>query len=112
MVLGDSIVKHVKLDGVAKVHVFSGIKSSQLEKVIEKQEVIKHSNPKLIFLHVGTNDLKNSKSPEEVMGEIYSLARCVKDKYPKSKVLVNGIVKRRDVSYRYLDRVNENIRWA
>lgn len=111
VVIGDSIIKHVKIEE-AKVKVFKGIRAEQIAKIIESNTAGIVGSPKVIVLNVGTNNLKGANTPDEVMGEIYSTVRCIKKRYTKSKVFVNGVCRRRDVCSTFIDSVNESVRWA
>ncbi|KAG8280323.1 hypothetical protein J6590_084434 [Homalodisca vitripennis] len=67
--------------------------------------------PKTVFIHAGTNDLSNSKCPDEVMGAVNNLIKCTKNKFPQAKIIINSITPRRDIWSTILYRANQNIRW-
>ena len=111
LVCGDSMIKHVKVKNASEVKVFRGIRAEQLSRKLES-EIRDSAHMKTVVLHVGTNDIKRSTSPDDVMGEVYDLIRSVKKKCPTACVVVNSIVRRRDVSALYIDNINSSLRWA
>ena len=109
LIFGDSIIKHVKVTNADEINVYRGINSAQL---CSKMENSTNKEASLIVLHVGTNDIMRWKNEDETMGEVYNAIRCAKKNFPRARVIVNGIVYRRDVPLRFINSVNKNIRWA
>ena len=66
-------------------------------------------NPNLYILHVGTNDLRESKSAEKIADEIVDLAVTLKNE--KNEVTVSGICPREDNLNDKARNVNENLAW-
>ena len=65
LVLGDSIIRNVGTDCPdLKVGCFPGIRSEQLQRVIEKRDL---GNSNTVVIHVGTNDIKRIKNLDYVM---------------------------------------------
>ena len=62
-------------------------------------------NPDLIILHIGTNDLKSIKSPEEISDDIIKLALHVKT--DEKEIIVSGIVCRDDELNEKGQKVND-----
>jgi hypothetical protein len=79
MVVGDSVrgiaAEHMNM----MVECLPGIKSELIHKVIERRDL---GCPETVIIHVGTNDLKSTRSLDWIMGEIYSLATTAKVKFP------------------------------
>jgi hypothetical protein len=111
LLLGDSMIKHVEVKNAEKC-VFPEIKAEYLSKKVEDLVQDKDIDLKTIVLHVGTNNLKKASRPEDVMGEVYDLIRTTKRSFPKSGIIVNSIVYRKDVNADFIKMVNKNIRWA
>ena len=64
-----------------------------------------------VILHVGTNDLKRAVNLDCVMGEVYSLVHKAKTKFPKSKIVLSGVLRRADVSWRRIGALNDRYDW-
>ena len=78
--------------------------SSANEALLKPAE---EDNPSLYMLHVGTNDLKENKSVDEIAEEITSLARSLKK--GDNEVTVSGICPRRDHLNGKATNVNETL---
>ncbi|OGV48618.1 MAG: hypothetical protein A2X49_10965 [Lentisphaerae bacterium GWF2_52_8] len=59
-----------------------------------KNGVLDQVNPKLIVLMIGTNNLGNGFSPEEVVEGTELLLKTIREKSPQSKILLLGIFPR------------------
>ena len=73
LVLGDSIVRNVGDD-----HPDMKIGAEQLQRVIKKRNFVA---PDTLIIHVGTNDIKNARNLDYVLGDIYDLTNTVKTKF-------------------------------
>ena len=59
MVVGDSVLRSIEAEHAdTMVKCFSGIKTEQLHRVIEKADV---GSPETVVMHVGTNDLRTTR---------------------------------------------------
>ncbi|KAG8240303.1 hypothetical protein J437_LFUL014353 [Ladona fulva] len=67
------------------------------------------SEADMVVLHVGTNNLKTARCPEDVMGEIYCLIRPTKKRYPNSNINLNGVVLRRDINPKFISKTDHRI---
>ena len=54
-----------------------------------------HKKPKLVVLHVGTNDLQN-KEPKELADGMKLLCQCIVTKNPTTEIAISEIVRRQD----------------
>jgi len=110
MVVGDSIVRNVGADrSDMKVECFPGIKTEQLHRVIEKRNLV---SPDTVIIHVGTNDLKSTRNLDIVMGEVYALVSTAKKKLPNCRLVLSGVLRRRDVSWRRTGALNDRFDWV
>ena len=106
LVLGDSIIRNVGVDHPdMKIVCFPGIGAEQLQRVIEKRDF---GAPDTL-IHVGTNDMKSSRNLDYVMGDIYDLTNTMKTKFSTSRVILSGIMRRRDISWRRIGALNGRI---
>jgi hypothetical protein len=79
------------------VKCFPGIRTEQLHRVLENRDLW---TPDTVIIHVGTNDLKRSINLDYLMGEVYSLVKTAKGKFPQSKIVLSGVLRRTDVAWR------------
>lgn len=112
LVLGDSLIRYsgdvCRREG-AVVECLPGIRSEQLGRKIES--MVDKREEKVVLIHVGTNDIKRAISDDHVVGEIYDLCTVAKQKFKNAKIIVSGIIKRRDVSIKRIDNINRGIDW-
>ena len=104
MVVGDSIVGNVGAEHAdMKVECFPGIKSQQQHRVIEKRDLV---STETFIIHVGTNDLRTTRNLDFVMGKVYALVSTAKKKLPNCRLVLSGVLRRRDVSWRRFGALN------
>jgi len=92
-----------------KVECFPGIKTEQLHRVMERREL---ACAETLIIHVGTNGLRSSRNLDFIMGEVYELVSTAKKKLPKSKIVLSGVLRRRDVSWRRIGGLNDRLAWV
>ena len=110
MVVGDSVVRNVGSDHAdMKVQCFPGIKTEQLHRVLEKRDLVSPETP---IIDVGTNDLKTTRNLDFVMGEVYALVSTAKKKLPNCRLVLSGVLRRRDVSWRRIGALNDRLDWV
>lgn len=112
LVVGDSLVRNVGLGhSDMMVECFPGIKTVQLHKVLEKREPA-GAETETVILHVGTNDLSEMRNLDYIMGGAYALVATAKKKLPKCKLVLSGVLRRRDVPWRRIGRLNDRLAWV
>jgi hypothetical protein len=98
LVLGDSKIMNVGTeDGNIMVECFPGIRTEQLHRMVESRDL---RIPDSVVFHVGTNDLRRTVNLDYVMGEVHALVNTAKAKLPKSRIVLSGVLRRSDVSWR------------
>jgi hypothetical protein len=108
-VVGESIVRNVGAEHVdMKVECFPGIRTEQLNSVIEKRDLVSSDT---VIIHVGTNDLK-TRNLDFVMGDVYELVSTAKKKLPNCRLVLSGMLRRRDVSWRRIRARNYRFDWV
>ena len=115
LVLGDSIVRNVGAGKAnMRIECFPGIRSDQLKRVVENRATERGDleNPAAVIIHVGTNDLKRSTNLDYVMEDIYDLINTVKSTFASSRVILSGVLRRSDVSWRRIGAANDRLEWA
>ena len=96
-ILGDSMIKGIQHWQMQSrytqvvVRSFSGAKIKQMKHYVKPAE---EENPNLCILHVGTNDLRESKSADKIADEVVDLAVTLKNE--TNEVTVSGICPRDD----------------
>jgi hypothetical protein len=90
LVVGDSIIRNVGTgQNNMKAECFPGITMEQLHRVLDNRDL---GTPDTVIIHVGTNDLKRSVNLDYVMGEVYSLVKKAKVKFPLSRIVLSGVL--------------------
>jgi hypothetical protein len=108
MVVGDSVVCGVGVEYTDMiVECFPGIRTKQLHKVIDKRDI---GSPETIIIHVGTNDLRTTNL-DLVMGEVYTLVTRAKVKHPNCRLVLSGVLRHSDVSWRRIGALNDRFGW-
>ena len=109
-ILGDSMVKgikHWKMQSKNTRVVVRSFAGAKVRQMMHYSKPAEEDNPSLYILHVGTNDLKENKSVDEIAEEITNLARSLKK--GDNEVTVSGICPRRDHLNGKATDVNETL---
>jgi len=110
IVVGDLIVHNFEAEHAdMKVECFPGIKTEQPHRAMEKTDLV---SPETVIIHVGTNDLRTTRNLGFVMGEVYALVSRTKKKLPNCRLVLNGVLRRRDVSWRHTGALNDRFDWV
>ena len=110
MVVGNSIVRNVGADHAdMKVECFPGIKTEQLNRVMEKMDLV---SLETLNIHVGTIDLRTTRNIDFVIGEVYALWSRAKKKLPNCRPVLSAVLRRRDVSWRRIGALNDKFDWV
>ena len=108
--LGASIVRNVGNEcSDVKVDCFTGITTEQLLRVIKNRDL---GNPDTVVIHGGTNDLRRNGNLDYVTGDVYFLVNTAKTKFSTSRVVLSGVLRRRDVSWWRIGDVNSRYEWV
>jgi hypothetical protein len=92
-----------------KFECFPGIRTEQLQRAIERREL---GSPDTVVIHVGTNDLRRTGNLGYVMGDVYGLVNTAKTKFSTSRLVLSGVLRREDVSWRRVGAVNYRLEWV
>lgn len=98
LVIGDSMMNAVKDKGVLKnynnikIKYFSGAKIDDVKPQIK---TLVENKPKLIIIHLGTNDAP-LKSSNEILDNLLSFKHNVEKLCPESKVIISSLTPRLD----------------
>ena len=111
-IIGDSIIKQIKannlrknLSGNEKVFVksFPGATVSQMHHKPSME-----FDPNLVIIHVGTNDLRSAKDPNQIANGIINLATEVNRE--NNEVILSSIITRTDKFKDKADTVNKHLK--
>jgi hypothetical protein len=91
------------------VQCFPGIKTDHLHRVLGRREL---GRPETAIIYVGTNDLRATRNLDFVMGEVYELASTAKKKLPNCRLVLSGVLRRRNVSWRSIGALNDRFDWV
>lgn len=112
-IMGDSMIRYsaeeCRKRGAA-VDCFPGIRAEQLTRKIEDMK--QGGQEEVVLLNVGTNNVKSSRSADHIMGDIWDLAGAAKNKFKRAKIIVSGLIRRKDTPIAYIDSINQCIDWA
>ena len=97
MVVTDSVFHNTGAEHADMMECFPGIITKQLHRVIEKRNL---GSPETVIINVGTNDLRSTTKLDFVMGEVYALVAMAKRKLPNCRLVLSGVLRLRDVSWR------------
>ena len=80
-------------------------------KVIEKRDL---GSPETVIIHVGTNDMRTARNLDFIMGEVYicALVSMAKKKLPNCRLVLSGVLRRRDVSWWRIGALNDRFDWV
>ena len=90
------------------VECFPGIRTEQIHRVLDNRYL---DTPDTVVVHVDTNDLKRSVNVDYVKGEVYSLLNKTKVKFPNSKIVLSGVLRRTDVAWRRIGALKDRYDW-
>jgi hypothetical protein len=88
--------------------VLSGEKNRTAARVIEKRDLVSSGT---VIIHVGINDLK-TRYLDFVIGDVYELVFTAKKKLPNCRLVLSGVLRRRDVSWRRIGALNSRFDWV
>jgi hypothetical protein len=91
-----------------KVQCFPGIRTEQLQRVTENRDL---GSPGTVVIHVGTNYLRRTANPDYVIGDVYALVNKAKTKFPQSRLILGGVLRRRDMSWRLIGALSCRYDW-
>jgi lysophospholipase L1-like esterase len=63
-------------------------------------------SPDTAVIHVGTNDLRRTANLDYVKGDMYALVNKAKTKFPKYRLVLSGVLRRRDASWQRIGALN------
>jgi len=90
------------------VECFPGIRTEKLHRVLDNRDL---GTPDTVIIHVGANDLKRSINLDYVMSQVYSLVNTAKGKFPQSKIVLSGALRRTNVAWRRIRTLNDRYDW-
>jgi hypothetical protein len=92
-----------------KVECFQGLRTEQLCRVIVNRDF---GSPEAVVIHVGTNTVKRTGNLNYVLGDAHDLINMAKTKFSVSRVVLSGVLRRRNVSWRRIGAINDKLEWV
>ncbi|XP_006819739.1 uncharacterized protein LOC102802281 [Saccoglossus kowalevskii] len=94
VLIGDSLIKHIDVVKLSKKQV-DKIRASTILDVEQQIKICSMEHVNKLILHVGSNDIDNSKQSGDVIEDIVNLAHLSKSRMnTSSTVIVSGILPR------------------
>ena len=111
LVLGDSLVRNVRKWLPDSTYVAWRSSATITSVCKEINSALINGDIQVVILHVGGNDMINMESPDHVIGDLWSLIELIKQKFPNSKIILDGILWRRGFSYKFIHSINGGMAW-
>ncbi|PSN30711.1 hypothetical protein C0J52_26431 [Blattella germanica] len=84
------------------VDCFPGIRIEGLGHQMERQG---KKEVETVILQVGTIDMR--QPTDHIMEDMHDLGTAAKRLYPTAKIIISGVIRRRDLNWRQIGKVNE-----
>lgn len=113
LVSGDSLLKFsgaVCRERCHEVMCFPGIKTEELQHKVEKMN-LKNLDPKIVAIDMGTNNIGKGVAAEEIMSDILDLVDHIRSEVKNAKIVISGLLRRRDINIRRTGRINNELDW-
>jgi len=98
VLIGDSMIKHIEPKKLSRKpvnkHTYPGKTPVEIAQAIEHINV--PNEPSHVIIHAGTNDLP-LQSEETCTQNIIHLVQTAKQKFPRAKIAVSGVINRDDI---------------
>jgi hypothetical protein len=109
-VTGDSILRNVGAEySDMNLECLPVHKTEQLLRVLEKRDL---GSLEFVIIKVGTNDIRTTRNLDFVKGEVYALVSTRKKNLPNGKLVLSGVLRPRDVSWRRVGALNDRYDWV
>ena len=111
LVLGDSLVSNVHrwLPDSTYVAWRSGATIASVTREIMVASI--NTDIQVVIVHIGGNDLSYMESPDHVIGDLWNLIDVLREKFPNSKLIMDGILWRKGFTYNFMFDLNQGIAW-
>ena len=117
-IMGDSLLRHAGEMPRHKGYVvdcFPGVRTEGLERIIGRmktEEKTNGGNDEVVVIHVGTNDVKRARTSDHVVGWVWDMCTAARTAFSSAKIIISGILRRRDVPDRIINYINEGFDWV
>lgn len=112
-IFGDSMIrgasKLCEAEG-CEVNCYPGIRVKELGKQISCRAQESESEPEVIAIHVGTNNIRK-RTQTHLVAELNDLIETTQVQWAKAKWIIGGIVYRENVYDSTIDKLNDAIQW-
>ena len=99
------MVRHIgQQNGDLEVKCFPGIRTEEVRRKIERQQAQE------VVIDVGTNNIR--RQLDYITGHMYDLATAATTTFPKARIVIIGIFRRRDVPWWRIGSINATFHWV
>jgi hypothetical protein len=77
--------------------------------MIEKKDL---GSKETVTIHAGSTDMRTTRNPDFVMGEVYALASTAQRKLPNCRLVLSRVLRPSDVSWRRIWALNNRYDWV
>ncbi|MCP4023359.1 MAG: sialate O-acetylesterase [Desulfobacteraceae bacterium] len=109
--LGDSITDEGRWSEIypgLNVH-NRGVMADRTEHVLARIHQITKGQPEMIFLMIGTNDLRMGIPQETILSNYRSILKSINEQSPDSRVFVQSILPRKTAYQQQIENLNQKI---
>jgi lysophospholipase L1-like esterase len=109
--LGDSLIDEGRWEEIfPDLKTFNrGVLSDRTEHVLARLDQISEGQPYMIFIMIGTNDLKFGIRQETIISNYRKILRSIKNKSPNTKVFVQSLLPRKSNFQKRIKKINANL---
>ena len=110
--LGDSLIDEGRWEEIfpGRKTLNRGVLADRTEHVLARLDQITSGQPYMIFMMIGTNDLKFGIRPETIISNYREILRSLKNKSPNTKVFVQSLLPRKSNFQKRIEKINNHLR--
>jgi len=109
--LGDSLTDEGRWSEIfPELKIFNrGVSADRTEHVLARLDQITKGHPKIIFIMIGTNDLKFGISPEKIISNYREILQSIQKQSPNTKVFVQSLLPRKASFQKHIEKINHDL---
>ena len=109
--LGDSLTDEGRWSELfPELKIFNrGVSADRTEQVLARLDQITKGHPNMIFIMIGTNDLKSGVSQETIISNYRKMLQSIQRHSPKTKVFVQSLLPRQASFQKRIESINREL---
>lgn len=111
LIIGDSLIRNLQQYTESKPNIMTNCMPGARIQNLSKHLATLQNLPPTVILHIGTNNLMSSRTPNDIMRPLWYTIEAAQKKFKDTIWIVNGIIHRRDIPALYIESVNEAIQF-